>query len=105
VRFRVEWTDQAEADLDRLFDFILARELQRDGGDLDLPRRAFNAIRNGLSRLEHHPFACRRAGDDDSARELVVDFGSTGYVVLFVVTADQVAITAVRHQREAGYGA
>jgi plasmid stabilization system protein ParE len=105
VNFRVEWTTDAQADIDRLFDFLLERELERDGGDLDLPQRTAKAIRDSVSLLERHPFACRRADDDDFARELVVDFGSTGYVVLFVVTGDQVAIIAVRHQREAGYGA
>jgi hypothetical protein len=60
---------------------------------------------DGVSLLERHPFTCRKADGEGSARELVVEFGATGYVILFVVTGDQVAVGAVRHQREAGYGA
>jgi plasmid stabilization system protein ParE len=105
VRFRVEWSTRAQADIDRLFDFLLERELERDGGDLDLPGRAITAIRNGVSLLERHPFTCRKADDEGVARELVVEFGATGYVILFVVTDDQVAVGAVRHQREADYRA
>jgi hypothetical protein len=42
VTFRVRLTTSAEADLDRLFDFVLERELSRDGGSLALakPRRS-----------------------------------------------------------------
>ena len=37
---RVRLTREAEADLDRLFDFVLERELARDGGDLSLAEQA-----------------------------------------------------------------
>jgi hypothetical protein len=36
VSFRVRLTAEAEGDLDRLFDFVVERELQHDGGDLEL---------------------------------------------------------------------
>ena len=36
MNFRVRLTREAEADLDWLFDFVLERELSRDGGDLTL---------------------------------------------------------------------
>jgi plasmid stabilization system protein ParE len=47
VSFRVRLTRDAEADLERLFDFVLDRELERDGGDLDLAEQALVAIRAG----------------------------------------------------------
>jgi plasmid stabilization system protein ParE len=48
VSFRVRLTRKAEADLNRLFDFVLERELTRDGGDLNLADKALNEIRAGL---------------------------------------------------------
>ena len=40
MTFRVRLTREAEADLDRLFHFVLERELERDGGDLSLAEQA-----------------------------------------------------------------
>jgi hypothetical protein len=51
VSFRVRLTRDAEADLERLFDFVLDRELERDGGDLDLAEQALVAIRAGYVAL------------------------------------------------------
>lgn len=48
---RVRLTRQARDDLDRLFDFIIERELARDGGDLDLAAQALAAIRSGIDTL------------------------------------------------------
>ena len=51
MSFRVRLTRDAEADLERLFDFVLDRELERDGGDLDLAEQALVAIRAGYVAL------------------------------------------------------
>ena len=51
MSFRVRLTAEAEGDLDRLFDFIIERELARDGGDLDLAAQALAAIRSGIDTL------------------------------------------------------
>ena len=44
MTFKVRLTREAEADLDRLFDFLLEREQSRDGGDLSLPTQAIAAL-------------------------------------------------------------
>lgn len=62
VRFKVRLTRDAEADLNRLFDFLLERELSRDGGDLTLPTQAIAAMRSGIATLKTSPFTCRKAG-------------------------------------------
>lgn len=55
--------------------------------------------------LRMFPFTCRKIDDGNPfLRELIVSFGSSGYVLLFEVeTAEQVTILAVRRQREGDY--
>jgi plasmid stabilization system protein ParE len=104
VSFRVRLTREAEADLDRLFDFVLGRELARDGGDLSLAEQALVAIRAGFTTLKASPFTCRKAGQSPFLRELIIPFGRSGYVALFEIEgAADVVINAVRHQLEDDY--
>jgi plasmid stabilization system protein ParE len=104
VSFRVRLTREAEADLERLFDFVLDRELDRAGGDLQLAELALAAIRAGVSTLRSSPFTCRKAGPSPFLRELVIPFGRSGYVALFEIVGDtDVVVSAVRHQLEDDY--
>ena len=101
MTYKVALTHEAEEDLIRLFDFVIERELAREGGDLGLADRALSAIKDGLALLEQFPFTCRKAGASPFVRELIVPFGHTGYVALFEIVDDQTVIVgAVRHQRE-----
>jgi plasmid stabilization system protein ParE len=105
VTYRVELTPRARDDLDRLTTFTFERELARDGGDLTLHIRAFDSILKALDLLEWAPFTCRQVADSSFVRELVIPFGSAGYVALFeVVDADCIRVAAIRHQREDDYG-
>ena len=65
--------------------------------------RAVATILAGFQRLETHPAIGRPFGDVPNLRELVIPFGSTGYVALYRVHRARVVILAIRHQREAGY--
>ena len=104
MSFRVRLTRGAEADLERLFEFVLERELAREGGDLALAEQAIAAMRAGIATLKASPFTCRKAGQSAFLRELVVPFGRSGYVVLFeIVQASEVVVIAVRHQLEDDY--
>ena len=104
VSFKVRLTRDAEADLDRLFDFLLERELARDGGDLTLPEQAMASLRAGIATLETSPFTCRKAGQSPFLRELIIPFGRSGYVALFEIEdASNVVVVAVRHQLEDDY--
>jgi len=104
VTFKVRLTRDAEADLDRLFDFLVDRELARDGGDLDLPEQAMTALRAGIATLKSSPFTCRKAGKSPFLRELIIPFGRSGYVALFDIEDEWiVAVVAVRHQLEDDY--
>ena len=104
MSFRVRLTREAETDLERLFDFVLERELASDGGNLDLAERAVVAVRAGIATLKTSPFTCRKAGRSPFLRELLIAFGNSGYIALFEVEdAATVTILAVRHQREDDY--
>ena len=104
MNFRVRLTRGAEADLERLFDFVLERELSRDGADPAMPEQAIAALRAGLATLKTSPFTCRKASQSPFLRELVVPFGRSGYVALFEIEdASNVVVVAVRHQLEDDY--
>lgn len=101
MTYRVRFTEGAETDLLRLYDFILNRE----NGDLMIAERALQAIKDGIRILELTPFTCRKAGHDSPfLRELVIPFGSAGYVALFEIdNAETITVLALRHQRESDY--
>jgi plasmid stabilization system protein ParE len=102
VTFRVRFTREAELDLVRLYEFVLSR----DGTDWAMAERALEAIGHAISGLARSPFSYRKAGGGDSPflREVVIPFGSSGYVALFEIEGgDVVTILAVRHQREDDY--
>lgn len=104
MTFKVRLTRDAEADLGRLFDFLLERERSRDAGDRNLPAQAIAALRSGIATLTTSPFTCRKAGQSPFLRELIVPFGRSGCVALFEIEDDsKVAVLAVRHQREDDY--
>ncbi len=104
MTFKVRLTRDAEADLGRLFDFLVEREFARDGGNFDLPDRAMGALRAGIATLKSSPFTCRKAGNSPFLRELIIPFGRSGYVALFEIEDEStVAIVAVRHQLEDDY--
>ena len=104
MTYRVRLTRQAQDDLQRLFDFIIERELASHTGDLEIAARELTAIRAGFETLRAMPFTCRKAGDSPFLRELIISFGATGDVALFEILNEQeVGIAAVRHQREDDY--
>lgn len=101
MTFKVRLTREAEAGLDRLFDFVLERELERDCGDLSQAEQAVAAIRAGFDTLKASPFTCRKVGQSPFLRELIISFGRTGYVALVEIeSATDVLVLAVRHQVE-----
>lgn len=98
--YRVRFTEEAQDDLLRLYDFLLER-------DLDAAEHALQVIKDALRLLEQFPFSCRKAANGQHGprlRELVIPFGASGYVALFEIDdATTVTILAVRHQREEDY--
>lgn len=102
MTFRVRFTREAELDLVRLYEFVLSRDVT----DWAMAERALEAVRHAISGLVRSPFSYRKAsgGDSPFVREVVIPFGSSGYVALFEIEdSDVVTILAVRHQREDDY--
>jgi len=98
MSYRVRYTREAKEDLERLYLFLLEQDLQ-------VARRAKDAITKGMEFLKDFPFACRKAiPDNPFLREMLISFGHSGYVVLFEVEDKKtVTIMAIRHQREEDY--
>lgn len=103
MSFSVRLTREALEDLQRLEAFLVESAIQH--GDFDLPLRAVEAIRRELRILESNPYTCRKvSGSNPLERELVIPFGGSGYVALFeILSEDEVAVSALRHQREDDY--
>lgn len=99
-RFKVRFTPEAEADLLRLFDFLLAQ-------DVVAAQKARDAVAKALELLEVFPFSCRKAlGGDGNPflRELIIPFGGSGFVALFEIeNRETVTLLALRHQKEEDY--
>ena len=96
MSFKVRFTEEAQCDLERLYDFLLQRD------DVDSAERALDAIVQAIVFLETSPFSCRKAITGNTfLRELIVPFGRAGYVALFEIDdATTVTLLALRHQRE-----
>lgn len=98
MTFAVRYCQGALEDLERLYDYLLLR-------DIELAEKAYQAIAKATEFLENFPFSCRKASADSAfLRELVIPFGSSGYVALFEIEdSETVTILAIRHQREEDY--
>lgn len=104
MSYEVIFSRAAAADLERLFDHVLEREMRSAAGDWALAERAIAAIRQACEFLAHSPFSCRKAGVSPFVRELIIPFGASGYVALFEICDERtVVVGAVRHQREEDY--
>jgi plasmid stabilization system protein ParE len=103
MSFVVELSPSAEAGLERLFDFLLDRSETVE--DLDSAQDAIDAIRaTAQHRLAITPFSFRKAAQNPAQRELIIPFGTAGYVALYeIVSPTKVVVLAIRHQREEDY--
>ncbi len=103
MSFVVELSPTAEADLERLFEFLLDRAETTQ--DLDRAQAAIDAVRAvAQQQLAMTPFSFRKAAKSPAQRELIIPFGNSGYVALYeIVSASKVVVLAVRHQREEDY--
>lgn len=95
---KVRYTQAARDDLRRLFSFLAERDIQA-------AKHARKTIAASMQLLEQFPFTCRKAmGEETFLRELVIPFGSSGYVALFEIEDNEtVTVLAVRRQREDDY--
>jgi len=98
LSYQIRYTKEAKEDIERLYAFLLERDIQS-------ARHAKVAITKAMKFLEDFPFACRKSSSGDPfLREMLISFGNSGYVALFEIEDKKnVTILAIRHQREEDY--
>lgn len=92
----IAYTEGALSDLDRVLEFV-----GESGPEVAIATATL--IRDALSVLGSHPLIGRVVDADN--RELVISQGRTGFIALYEYQEahDRILVTAVRHQREAGF--
>ena len=95
---RVSFAPAALRDLERLRAFLRPKSPAA-------ARRAAAAISEAVRGLGQHPRIGRPVQEMPEYRELLIDFGDSGYVTQYRHEGDQVTVLALQHQREAGYRA
>lgn len=94
---QVVFAPAALRDLQRLRDFLRPKSAEA-------ARWSGEAIREGVKILSAHPGLGRMVDDlPEQFREWLIEFGDSGYVVRYRISAETVTILAIRHQKEAGY--
>ena len=77
MSFFVELSPTAEADLERLYEFLI--DHSETAEDLDRAQAAIEAIRaTAQHRLAITPFGFRKAAQNPAQRELIIPFGGNG---------------------------
>jgi hypothetical protein len=92
------------ADLRQLFEFLLERAQTVE--DLDLAQSAIDEIHAAcVEHLSKAPFTYRKSGAGSLRRELIIPFGSSGYVAQYEIelASASAIVLAVRHQLEEDY--
>ena len=94
----IRFDEDAQADLEHIYEFNFERD----------PASALEHIEKILDAVQvlgRHPEIGREVGGMPPLRELVISHGNSGYVALYEYSRLQnvVRVTAIRHQREAGY--
>lgn len=90
--YRVRTLPAADADIHRLVDFLIER-------DVAAASRAYDLILDGISSLAQLPARGRPTRRPD-VRELVLWFGRSAYMVRYRIRDHEVAVMSVRHSLE-----
>ena len=95
---QVRFAPPALRDLERLRAFLRPK-------NPEVAKRAATAIKKVVQVLEQHPQIGRPADNlEPEYRELLIDFGDSGYIVLYRYDGgDFVTVLTIRHQKEVGY--
>lgn len=93
---QVIFTQIALQDLARLSDFLHTSNPQA-------AKQAGAAIVKAVKLIATYPQAGRPDEDDSEYRELIIDFGSNGYIAKYHYKNDLVTVVKIKHQKEVGY--
>ena len=94
----VRLSRRAQSDVVRLYAFL-------SGKDVVAAKRAVRVIVDAFGLLRTTPLMGRPVEDSDNLRELVIEFGASGYLALyrFEPALDAATILAIKHQSEDAY--
>ncbi|MDP3841416.1 MAG: type II toxin-antitoxin system RelE/ParE family toxin [Oxalobacteraceae bacterium] len=94
---RVIFAPGALRDLERLREFLRPK-------NPTAAKRAAAVITKVVQALGQHPQIGRPVEDMEAEyRELLIEFGDSGYIALYRYESDLVTVLALRHQKEVGY--
>ncbi|HET7662099.1 MAG TPA: type II toxin-antitoxin system RelE/ParE family toxin [Rhodanobacteraceae bacterium] len=95
---QLRFTQAALEDVERLYRFLAEQDSQAADA-------AIHALEKAWELLSIFPLSARKADPANPfLRELLITFGSAGYVALFQIEDDTtITILAIRHQREDDY--
>jgi plasmid stabilization system protein ParE len=94
---RLIWSPPALLDVQRLYQFLALK-------NIDAAKRAVKEIRSGVKVIALQPGVGRPSEDmAPEYREWMINFGDSGYIVLYRYERDVATVLAVRHQKEVGY--
>ena len=98
MSFNVRYTKGAREDIKQLYQFLPDQ-------DINAAKHALSGIGKITEFLQDFPFSCRKADEQNPfLREVIIPFGSSGYVALFEIENNNtVTILVARHQREDDY--
>ncbi len=92
----VKLAPAALRDLERLREFLRPKNPAA-------AKRAAGIIIKAIQTLGQHPKIGRPVEEMDIGyRELVIDFGDSGYIALYRDEVDSVTVLSLRHQKEVG---
>ena len=90
---RLVWLPEAQADIQRLYQFLRAR-------DPRAAERAIRAMQLGAQRLMEFPHMGRRMDDETERYEVSVPFGAGAYVLRYRRHEGTIVVIRVWHRRE-----
>jgi plasmid stabilization system protein ParE len=91
------WSPESLGDIQRLYRFLVSK-------NPDAAKRAASAIRKAANALQESPDMGKPVDDlPHEFREMMISFGSSGYVMLYRREPTLLIVLAIRHQKEAGY--
>lgn len=95
---RIILSARAQADISRLHRFLATK-------DALAAKRALATVRDAFRPLMWSPLIGRPVEEHPELRELVIEFGASGYLALcrFEPALDTVVILAIKHQLEDDY--
>lgn len=93
---KIAWLPGAILDLQRFNDFL--RPL-----DPEAAKKAVALIKKTVKLLDSNPYLGKPVEDLPDYRDVIIPFGSAGYVLRYRVMGETIFIVAVRHTKEAGF--